>query len=57
MNQNNIADMQNKNDLEKNQSYKCKDTIINVEPVFKKSGKKTLFHSLGMMIHKETHGS
>lgn len=48
---------QNTNELERKQTYTCNDTVICVEPVFKKAGKQTLFHSLGQMIHKETQSS
>ncbi len=48
---------QNTNELEREQTYTCNDTVICVEPVFKKTGKQTLFHSLGQMIHKETQSS
>lgn len=47
-------DKQNKHELEQSQTYKCADTLIKVEPVFKKNGKRTLFHSLGHMVNKET---
>ena len=50
-------DKQNKNELEQSQTYKCADTLITVEPVFKKNGKRTLFHSLGHMVNKETQDS
>ena len=42
---------------ETRQSYKFKDTVINVEPVFKTTGKRTLFDSLGLMMHKDSQQS
>lgn len=57
MDKRNSNDKQNKHELEKSQTYKCDDTVIKVEPVFKKDGKRTLFHSLGQMVHKETQDS
>lgn len=50
-------DKQNKHELEQSQTYKCTDTLIKVEPVFKKNGKRTLLHSLGHMVNKETQDS
>lgn len=44
---------QNKDIPEMHQTYKCEDTVINVEPIFKTTGKRTLFDSLGLMVHKE----
>lgn len=48
---------QTKDMPETRQSYKFKDTVINVEPVFKKIGKRTLFDSLGLMMHKDSEES
>ena len=48
---------QTKDMLETRQSYKFKDTVINVEPVFKTTGKRTLFDSLGLMMHKNSEQS
>lgn len=48
---------QTKDMLETRQSYKFKDTVINVEPVFKTTGKRTLFDSLGLMMHKDSEQS
>ena len=44
---------QNKDIPEMHQSYKCNDTVIMVEPFFKTTGKRTLFDSLGWMVHKD----
>lgn len=57
MDKRNSNDKQNKHELEQSQTYKCDDTVIKVEPVFKKDGKRTLFHSLGQIVHKETQDS
>lgn len=48
---------QTKDMPETRQSYKFKDTVINVEPVFKTTGKRTLFDSLGLMMHKDSEQS
>lgn len=48
---------QTKDMPETRQSYKFKDTVINVEPVFKTTGKRTLFDSLGLMMHKDSEES
>lgn len=48
---------QTKDMPEMRQSYKFKDTVINVEPVFKTTGKRTLFDSLGLMMHKDSEQS
>ena len=48
---------QTKDMPETRQSYQFKDTVINVEPVFKTTGKRTLFDSLGLMMHKDSEQS
>ena len=48
---------QSKDIPETHQSYKYDDTVINVEPIFKTTGKRTLFYSLGQMVHKEIKNS
>lgn len=48
---------QTKDMPETRQSYKFKDTVINVEPVFKTTGNRTLFDSLGLMMHKDSEQS
>lgn len=48
---------QTKDMPETRQSYKFKDIVINVEPVFKTTGKRTLFDSLGLMMHKDSEQS
>lgn len=48
---------QTKDMPETHQSYKFKDTVINVEPIFKTTGKRTLFDSLGLMMHKDSEQS
>ena len=53
MERSNSKKEQNERELEQIQTYKCKDTVIEVKPVFKKSGKRTLFQSLGQMVQKE----
>lgn len=57
MDKNDSPTKQNKDYPEMSQTYKCDDTVVLVEPVFKKEGKRTLFHSLGQMVHKETQDS
>ena len=44
---------QNKDIPEMHQSYKCDDIVVKVEPIFRTTGKRTLFDSLGWMIHKD----
>lgn len=48
---------QDKDIPEMHQSYKCEDTVIIVEPIFKTTGKQRLFDSLGSMVHKDTKGA
>lgn len=42
-----------KNKLLEKQTYKLKDAVIIVEPVFKDVGSRTLLYSLSQMIRKD----
>ena len=48
---------QNKDVPETHQSYNCDGTVINVEPIFKTTGERTLFYSLGQMVYKNINDS
>ena len=39
--------------VKKCQIYKFKSTIFNVEPIFLKKGKRTLFYSLGKIVYDD----
>ncbi len=47
----------NKNIPEMHQSYNCDGTVVLVEPVFKTTGERTLFYSLGQMVHRDINDS
>ena len=48
---------QDKDVPEIRQSYKCEDTVVNVEPIFKTTGRRRLFDSLGSIVHKDNKDS